>query len=56
MDASVIFELKVMVEQNRCFQKMNAEIRMKNDLLKEAHRKNALRSSHRRRLAMNADM
>jgi putative transposase len=36
MDASLITEMKDMVEQNRRLKKMYAEMSMQNDLLKEA--------------------
>jgi putative transposase len=39
MDASLITEMKDMAEQNRRLKKMYAEMRMQNDLLKEASEK-----------------
>ena len=36
MDASMISELKAMAEENRCLNRMYAEMSMQNDLLKEA--------------------
>ena len=39
MDASMVSQMKAMVEENRRLKRMYAEMSMQNDLLKGAHRK-----------------
>ena len=53
MDASLISEIRNIVEENGRLTRIYAEMSMQNDILKEGAREKALRPSQRREIAMN---